>query len=143
MRLLIEPSPLPLAVKELKQDLRIRLSRTLRSARPSRCRTSHGPCRPSSFRSQRAIAPQHRRKGRAVPQTVSQPHGCVPDLMRRRDERYIRLRAPAAANEWRAGVCEKPHIKCSDCAHRVVPPLTDAIIYKRLAGEKGGLGFHG
>lgn len=27
--------------------------------------------------------------------------------------------APACANEWRAGVCEKPRIKCGDCAHRL------------------------
>ena len=26
--------------------------------------------------------------------------------------------APACANEWRAGICEKPRIKCSDCGHR-------------------------
>jgi hypothetical protein len=25
--------------------------------------------------------------------------------------------APACANEWRAGICEKPRIKCSDCGH--------------------------
>ena len=25
--------------------------------------------------------------------------------------------APACANEWRAGVCEKPRIKCSDCVN--------------------------
>jgi superfamily II DNA or RNA helicase len=43
--------------------------------------------------------------------------------------------APACANEWRAGVCEKPRIKCGDCAHRVLQPLTDAVIYDHLAGE--------
>lgn len=43
--------------------------------------------------------------------------------------------APACANEWRAGVCEKPRIKCGDCAHRVLQPLTDAVIYNHLAGE--------
>ncbi len=43
--------------------------------------------------------------------------------------------APACANEWRAGVCEKPRIKCGDCAHRVLLPLTDAVIYDHLAGE--------
>ncbi len=43
--------------------------------------------------------------------------------------------APACANEWRAGVCEKPRIKCGDCIHRVLLPLTDAVIYKHLAGE--------
>jgi len=43
--------------------------------------------------------------------------------------------APACANEWRAGVCEKPRSKCGDCAHRALLPLTDAVIYKHLAGE--------
>jgi superfamily II DNA or RNA helicase len=43
--------------------------------------------------------------------------------------------APACANEWRAGLCEKPRIKCGDCAHRVLLPLTDAVIYKHLAGD--------
>ncbi len=43
--------------------------------------------------------------------------------------------APACANEWRAGVCEKPRIKCGDCGNRVLIPLTDAIMYDHLAGE--------
>lgn len=43
--------------------------------------------------------------------------------------------APACANEWRAGVCEKPRIKCGDCSNRLLIPLSDAIIYDHLAGE--------
>ena len=43
--------------------------------------------------------------------------------------------APACANEWRAGVCEKPRIKCGDCGHRLLIPLSDAVIYGHLAGE--------
>ena len=43
--------------------------------------------------------------------------------------------APACANEWRAGVCEKPCIKCGDCGSRVLIPLSDAAIYKHLVGE--------
>jgi len=43
--------------------------------------------------------------------------------------------APACANEWRAGVCEKPRIKCGDCSHRLLIPLSDAVIYDHLAGE--------
>ena len=43
--------------------------------------------------------------------------------------------APACANEWRAGVCEKPRIKCGNCSHRVLIPLSDAVIYGHLAGE--------
>ncbi len=43
--------------------------------------------------------------------------------------------APACANEWRAGVCEKPRIKCSDCDKRLLIPLSDEVIYGHLAGE--------
>ena len=43
--------------------------------------------------------------------------------------------SPACANEWRAGVCEKPRIKCADCGNRKLIPLTDAAIYDHLAGE--------
>ena len=44
--------------------------------------------------------------------------------------------SPACANEWRPGVCEKPRIKCTDCANRQFIPLSDAVIYDHLAGEK-------
>ena len=43
--------------------------------------------------------------------------------------------APACADEWRAGVCEKPRVKCGDCSHRLLVPLSDAVIYNHLAGE--------
>jgi superfamily II DNA or RNA helicase len=43
--------------------------------------------------------------------------------------------APACANEWRHGVCNKPRIKCADCSNRLLSPLTDTVIYKHLAGE--------
>ncbi len=42
---------------------------------------------------------------------------------------------PACANEWRAGVCEKPRIKCGDCRNRSLIPLSDAAIYAHLAGD--------
>jgi hypothetical protein len=42
--------------------------------------------------------------------------------------------SPACANEWRPGICEKPRIKCSDCGHRLLVPLTDQAIYDHLAG---------
>ena len=44
--------------------------------------------------------------------------------------------APACANEWRAGICEKPRIKCADCGNRSLIPVSDAVIYSHLAGEK-------
>ena len=43
--------------------------------------------------------------------------------------------SPACANEWRAGVCEKPRIKCGDCGNRLLIPLSDGVIYSHLAGE--------
>ena len=42
---------------------------------------------------------------------------------------------PACANEWRAGICEKPRIKCSDCCNRQLSPLSDNVIYDHLAGR--------
>jgi superfamily II DNA or RNA helicase len=43
--------------------------------------------------------------------------------------------APACANEWRVGVCEKPRIKCGDCCNRLLVPLSDSVIYKHLSGD--------
>ena len=43
--------------------------------------------------------------------------------------------SPACANEWRAGVCEKPRIKCGDCSNRSLIPLSDAVIYDHLTGD--------
>ncbi len=44
--------------------------------------------------------------------------------------------APACANEWRVGVCDKPRIKCSDCGNRLLIALSDAVIYRHLAGDQ-------
>lgn len=33
------------------------------------------------------------------------------------------------ANEWLLGICSKPWIKCGDCAHRQLIPVSDLIIY--------------
>lgn len=43
--------------------------------------------------------------------------------------------APACANEWHAGICEKPRIKCSECSNRLLIPLSDSVIYDHLSGE--------
>lgn len=43
--------------------------------------------------------------------------------------------SPACANEWLAGLCEKPRIKCSDCNNRLLLPLSDSVIYDHLAGS--------
>lgn len=43
--------------------------------------------------------------------------------------------APACANEWNAGICEKPRIKCAACPHRQFLPVTDKLIHEHLAGK--------
>jgi hypothetical protein len=44
--------------------------------------------------------------------------------------------APACANEWRTGICEKPRIRCADCGHRVLLTLDDQVVYAHLAGDR-------
>jgi hypothetical protein len=43
--------------------------------------------------------------------------------------------SPACANEWRAGICEKPRIKCGDCEHRALIPVTGQTLFDHLAGR--------
>lgn len=43
--------------------------------------------------------------------------------------------APACANEWVEGVCGKPKIKCSECAHRQLLPITDRVLFDHLSGK--------
>ena len=50
--------------------------------------------------------------------------------------------APACANEWVRGVCEKPRIKCTDCPNRRFLSITDEVIGWHLSGRDGrGFGF--
>jgi len=44
--------------------------------------------------------------------------------------------APACANEWIRGVCEKPRVKCAQCLQRQFLPLDDAVIKAHLQGKK-------
>lgn len=44
--------------------------------------------------------------------------------------------ALACGNEWLAGVCDKPRIKCGECNHRLLIPLSDTVIYEHLAGKR-------
>jgi len=43
--------------------------------------------------------------------------------------------SPACANEWVRGVCEKPRIKCTDCSHRRLLPVTEEVIRWHLSGQ--------
>ena len=66
-------------------------------------------------------------------------------LFRGRDDVYPQLwensrtgkkgYAPACANEWVRGVCEKPRVKCGECPHQAFLPLTDQVILDHLQGR--------
>ena len=43
--------------------------------------------------------------------------------------------APACANQWKAGICEKPKVKCAKCPHRLLLPMSDQVIYDHLSGK--------
>jgi hypothetical protein len=43
--------------------------------------------------------------------------------------------APACANEWVRGICEKPRIKCAECPNRRFLPVTDDVIRWHLSGH--------
>ncbi len=42
---------------------------------------------------------------------------------------------PACANEWAAGICQKPKVKCADCPQRSFFPVTDDVIRWHLSGQ--------
>ncbi|HEX5241682.1 MAG TPA: DEAD/DEAH box helicase family protein, partial [Tepidisphaeraceae bacterium] len=66
-------------------------------------------------------------------------------LFRGRDDVYARRfenrktgrggYAPACANEWVPGVCEKPRIKCAQCPQRRFYTVTDDVIRCHLCGQ--------
>ena len=68
-------------------------------------------------------------------------------LFRGRDDAYPRRfesrktgktgYAPACANEWVRGICEKPRIKCTECSHRRFLAVTDQVIRWHLSGRDG------
>jgi hypothetical protein len=43
--------------------------------------------------------------------------------------------APACANEWVRGVCEKPRVKCGECPNQAFLPVEDKVILDHLQGR--------
>jgi len=41
---------------------------------------------------------------------------------------------PACRNEWVRGICEKPRIRCEDCARRAFLPVTNEVVRNHLLG---------
>jgi hypothetical protein len=66
-------------------------------------------------------------------------------LFRGRDDLYPKLwtntttgrkgYAPACANEWVRGICEKPRVKCGECPNQAFLPVTDQVIRDHLQGR--------
>jgi superfamily II DNA or RNA helicase len=48
--------------------------------------------------------------------------------------------APACSNEWAAGVCGKPKIKCGACPNQAFIPVTDQAIKRHLRAPSGSNG---
>ena len=46
--------------------------------------------------------------------------------------------APACANEWVKGVCNKPRVKCGECPNQAFIPVSDEIIERHLRGRNIG-----
>lgn len=67
-------------------------------------------------------------------------------LFRGRDDVYPRLwtsksrdrkgYSPVCANEWQDGVCEKPQVRCGDCAFQSWLPVDDAAVRDHLEGRQ-------
>lgn len=79
------------------------------------------------------------------PPTPSEKVALFKSLFRGREDIFPRLwlnrskdrkgYAPACANEWVHGICDKPRIKCGGCAHKAFLPLDDRAVLDHLQGR--------
>lgn len=44
--------------------------------------------------------------------------------------------SPVCDNEWRAGICRKPQVKCTECPHQRFPSLDQRAVESHLRGER-------
>lgn len=80
-----------------------------------------------------------------APVTSAEKVALFRSLFRGRDDIYPRFwsnartgrkgYAPACANEWVRGVCEKPRVKCGECPHQAFLPVEDQVILDHLQGR--------
>jgi hypothetical protein len=81
----------------------------------------------------------------ARPETSAEKVALFRQLFRGRDDLYPKLwrnattsrkgYAPACANEWVRGICEKPRVKCGECPNQGFLPVTDQVIRDHLQGR--------
>lgn len=83
--------------------------------------------------------------GHAAPETPAEKVALFRSLFRGRDDVHPRLwtnsksgrtgYAPACANEWVRGVCEKPRVRCGECPNQAFTPVSDQVIADHLQGR--------
>jgi hypothetical protein len=81
----------------------------------------------------------------ARPETSAEKVALFRQLFRGRDDLYPKLwtntttgrkgYAPACANEWVRGICEKPRVKCGECPNQAFLSVTDQVIRDHLQGR--------
>ena len=81
----------------------------------------------------------------STPETSRTKVALFRQLFRGREDLYPKLwtntttrrkgYAPACANEWVRGVCEKPRVKCGECPNHAFLPVTDQVILDHLQGR--------
>jgi hypothetical protein len=81
----------------------------------------------------------------ARPESSAEKVAVFRELFRGRDDLYPKLwtntttsrkgYAPACANEWVRGICEKPRIKCGECPNQAFLPVTDQVLLDHLQGR--------
>jgi len=96
-----------------------------------------------------AAAAAERHDGVGRTSAVAEKIGLFRSLFRGREEVYARRFVsaktgrggyqPACGNEWVRGVCEKPRIRCGDCACQRFLPVSDEVVRRHLSGadERG------
>jgi len=80
-----------------------------------------------------------------VPVTSAEKVALFRSRFRGRDDIYPRFwtnartgrkgYAPACANEWVRGICEKPRVKCGECPNQAFLPVEDKVILDHLQGR--------
>jgi len=83
--------------------------------------------------------------GRAAPESPAEKVALFRSLFRGRGDVYPKLwtnaksgrtgYAPACANEWVRGVCEKPQIRCGECPNQAFTTVSDRVIADHLQGR--------
>jgi superfamily II DNA or RNA helicase len=94
---------------------------------------------------EKLLAEERHPKTTATPLTPNAKIALFLSLFRCREDVYPRLwenvktgmkgYSPVCRNEWFRGVCEKPRVKCSECAHQAFPPLDESAARDHLTGK--------